>query len=216
MKNGGKEMSEFRQTIAMLRKEKGLSQAELAEKLGVRKTTISNYETGYSTPDRRMLLLLAELFDVSVDFLLGVGDNDTSLEEPFFNLQPIPVVGEVRAGNPTFAQEEILDYLYVPRDFVKGYDYFGLVVNGDSMNMARLLPGDVLLVRRQTTADNGDIVIASFGGEEATVKRYYQNGERVILRPESSNPTYLPIEVDLSTDADFVILGKVVRAVINL
>lgn len=209
-------MSEFRDNIAALRKKMGVSQSDLAEKLGVRKTTISNYETGYSVPDHKMLIKISDVFGVSVDSLLGHQGDDFGAEEPPAAYQIVPVVGEVRAGQPTFAIEEVLGQLFLPRDMVHGYDYFGLVVRGDSMNMARIWPNDILLVRRQSTADNGDVVIATFGNEEATVKRYYRNGNQVTLKPESSNPIHQPIQINLAEEHDFAILGKVIRGIINL
>ena len=209
-------MSEFRKNIARMRKKMGVSQSELAEKLGVRKTTISNYETGYSVPDHKMLIKLSDIFGVSVDSLLGHRGEAPDAAEPPAAYQIVPVVGEVRAGQPTFAIEEILGQLFLPRDMVHGYDYFGLVVRGDSMNLARIQPNDILLVRRQSTADNGDIVIASFGNEEATVKRYFRNGNQVILKPESTNPVYQPIQINLAEENDFAVLGKVIRGIINL
>ncbi len=208
-------MSSFKENIAALRKNAGLSQSNLAKQVGVRKTTISNYETGYSVPDYRILSSLADIFSVSIDSLLG-HQTPSQASEPIIPISFFPIVGEVHAGAPYFAIEEVMGYLPLPKDMVGGYDYFGLVVKGDSMNLARIEPNDILLVRRQNTADNGDIVIAFIDGEEATVKRYFRNGDTVMLYPNSTNPNHLPIQIKLNENKNFTIMGKVMRAIINL
>lgn len=207
-------MSLLNENVAMLRRKLGFSQAELAEKLGVRKTTISNYETGYSNPDAKMLSRLADLFSVSVDQLLGRALPTIAGEPPFSDAVSVPVLGTVHAGSPVFAVQDVIDQIYVASDLVQGFEFFGLRVKGDSMNQARLNEGDTLLVRRQDYAYNGDIVVALIE-EDATVKRFYRQGDMVILTPESSNREHQPIHVDL-TKTKFQIMGKVIRAVISL
>ena len=116
----------------------------------------------------------------------------------------IPIVGDVAAGSPIFADEHIDDYLTFDCD---GHEdqHFALRVRGESMLNAGILPGDLVVVRRQQTAQNGEIVVALLG-EEATVKRLQRRNGEVWLLPE--NEAYQPIN---GTHAS--ILGKVTAVV---
>lgn len=111
----------------------------------------------------------------------------------------VPVIGRVTAGQPILAFEEITGYLCYNTD-APG-DYFALNVTGDSMIEAGILDGDIVIVRRQNTAQNGEIVIAMINGE-ATVKRLKQDGRQIWLMP--ANPAYQPID-----GTDCTILGRV-------
>jgi repressor LexA len=103
---------------------------------------------------------------------------------------PIPVIGQVTAGQPILAQQNIEDYFPLPTDFVNSDECFILRVRGDSMINAGIWDGDLLVVRRQQTATNGDIVVARIE-DEATVKRFFKEHDRVRLQPE--NPAVEPI-----------------------
>jgi repressor LexA len=102
----------------------------------------------------------------------------------------LPLVGQIAAGGPLLAEENIEDYLAVPEPLSRGGDEFLLRVRGDSMVEAGILEGDYVVVRRQQTAQNGDIVVALAGDdeatEEATVKRFFRDNGRVRLQPENS------------------------------
>mgnify|MGYP000813377871 CR=1 FL=1 len=116
----------------------------------------------------------------------------------------VPVVGNVAAGSPILAEECIEDYL----TFDAGGDssqYFALRVRGESMLNAGILPDDLVVVRQQQTANNGEIVVALLG-DEATVKRYSRRNGQVWLLPE--NEAYSPID-----GHDAQILGKVAAVI---
>lgn len=115
---------------------------------------------------------------------------------------PLPLVGQVRAGAPIFAEECVEDVYPFPADLIGNDDCFMLVVQGDSMKNAGILEGDQLIVRRQETAENGEIIVALIG-EEATVKRYFHEADTIRLQPE--NDEYEPIYT-----RDCQILGKVI------
>ena len=118
------------------------------------------------------------------------------------DMVPVPVVGRVTAGIPITATENIEDYLALPQALLGSGEHFILSVRGDSMIEAGILDGDYVIVRRQNTAENGEIVIAMID-DEATVKRYYKENGVYRLQPENS--TMEPIIV-----TDLTILGKVV------
>jgi len=116
----------------------------------------------------------------------------------------IPIVGKVTAGQPILAVENIEDTFPMPIDFLDrgNSDVFMLTIKGDSMVEAGILDKDYVVVRKQTVARNGDIVVALIG-EEATVKRFYKEADHFRLQPENS--AMEPIIVK-----DVAILGKVV------
>jgi repressor LexA len=129
------------------------------------------------------------------------------------NAVMVPVLGRITAGAPILADQNVEDFLAVPADFAGEEDHFALRVSGESMIGAGILDGDVVVVRRQDDADDGDIVAALLPGpaeDEATVKRLHRQGGRVLLVPE--NPTMEPIE----TDEGLTLLGKVVAVLRKL
>jgi repressor LexA len=102
----------------------------------------------------------------------------------------LPLVGEIAAGGPLLAEENIEDYLAVPEPLSAGEEDFLLRVKGDSMIEAGILDGDYVVVRRQQTARDGDIVVALAGddetADEATVKRFFRENGRIRLQPENA------------------------------
>jgi repressor LexA len=119
----------------------------------------------------------------------------------------LPLVGEIAAGGPLLAEENVEEYLAVPEPLSRGGEEFLLRVKGDSMIEAGILEGDYVVAQRQQTAKDGDIVVALAGqdeaADEATVKRFFRESGRVRLQPENSTmePLY-PEHVS--------VLGKVV------
>ena len=114
----------------------------------------------------------------------------------------LPLVGQVAAGQPVLAEENIEEYIQTPAFAGGDSGEYLLRVRGDSMRNVGILEDDVVVVRSQDTADNGDIVVALVG-EEATVKRFFQEDDHVRLQPE--NETMDPIR-----SRDVRVLGKVV------
>jgi repressor LexA len=128
-------------------------------------------------------------------------------QQPETEVRLLPLVGEIAAGGPLLAEENVEAHLAVPEPLSRGGEEFLLRVKGESMIEAGILPADYVVVRRQQTARNGDIVVALAGedeaADEATVKRFYRESGRVRLQPENSamEPLY-PEHVQ--------ILGKVI------
>lgn len=117
-------------------------------------------------------------------------------------LAALPILGRVRAGEPVLAVENIEDYFAVPVDVTGNSDCFMLRVQGESMINAGILEGDLIIVRSQKTAQNGDIVVALLG-DSVTVKRFFKEKDYIRLQPE--NDYMEPILVK-----DCSLLGKVV------
>jgi repressor LexA len=118
----------------------------------------------------------------------------------------LPLIGQIAAGGPLLAEQNVDSYLSVPAPLATGGEEFLLRVRGDSMQDAGILEGDYVVVRRQQDARNGDIVVALVGddesADEATVKRFFRDNARVRLQPE--NEAYEPIYA-----SHVEILGKV-------
>ena len=128
--------------------------------------------------------------------------------------RPIPILGRIAAGSPLLAEENREGELPVAPSALpdRGEDVFALRVRGQSMIDPHIMEGDLVLVRRQDTAQPNDIVVALLeseagGDAEATVKRYLRDGQRVVLKPE--NPTMKPIVVD-PAERQVKVLGKVI------
>lgn len=122
----------------------------------------------------------------------------------------IPIIGQVAAGQPILAQEQVTDRVTIDRFFIgkaPSAEVFGLVVRGDSMIEDGIYDGDYIFVRKQSTAENGEIVVVMIEGE-ATCKRIYHEAERVRLQP--ANASMSPIYVHRSEFRSIDIIGKVV------
>jgi repressor LexA len=129
------------------------------------------------------------------------------------NAVSVPLVGRISAGAPVMADENVEEFLAIPADFAGEDEHFALRVSGESMIGAGILDGDLVVVRRTESADDGDIVVALLPGladDEATVKRFHRDGGRIVLVPE--NPTMAPIEAPDETR----ILGRVVAVLRKL
>jgi repressor LexA len=138
---------------------------------------------------------------------LELTDRRREAEESRRDVHRLPLVGDIAAGGPLLAEQNIEDYLGVPEPLSRGGEEFLLRVKGDSMVKAGILDGDFVVVQRGQDARNGEIVVALAGddesADEATVKRFFREDGRVRLQPESDalGPIY----------ADHVqILGKVI------
>ena len=117
----------------------------------------------------------------------------------------VPLIGDVAAGTNVLAQENVEDLIPLPTDFTGEGELFMLRVRGESMIDAGILDGDFVVARQQNVADSGDMVVAGIPGEEATVKTFKRQGNKVVLVP--SNPRMKPME--FSSD-EVTIYGKVV------
>ena len=205
---GNKEV--FSRNLRALMQRFGKSRNQVCDDLGFKYTTFNDWYNGNKYPRIDKIEMLADYFHVLKSDLIedktNLPSNATPLE--FAHLKRIPILGRIAAGTPIFAEENIEGYTYT--DLNGGSEYFGLRVHGDSMDAARIHDGDVVIVRRQETVENGQIAVCLIDGQEATLKRFSQNGNIVTLMPQSTNPANQPFVFDLrETHVD--ILGLVVR-----
>ena len=126
---------------------------------------------------------------------------DDSGMEPASSGISIPLIGRIAAGTPVLAEENIEDYLTFPEEMFGSGEFFALNVSGDSMIEGGIFDGDIAIIKKQNTADNGDIVAALLE-DEATLKVLQKTSDSIKLLPKNS--AYKPIEV-----REFTVLGKI-------
>lgn len=174
--------------LRKLREQKGVSQAELARSLGVARSTICQYEANRREPDNETLSKLADYFGVSTDYIL---EREESNRPPKSNRGKwIPVYGEIAAGIPIEAIEDIIDYEEIPNEMAATGDYIALRIKGDSME-PRIKEGDVVIIRRQENVENGEIAAVMVNGDNATLKQIKREDNGLWLI--SSNQAYPPV-----------------------
>lgn len=166
--------------LRSLRKKSGMTQQALADMMNVTDGTISYWETGKTNLSYATALSLANIFHVSPAYLLG--DSDTfsgngMLKEPGMR---IPVVGAIRAGIPITAIEDVEDWEEIPAAMARGGDYIALRVRGSSME-PKIYDGDIAIIRRQETVDNGQVAAILINGDEATIKKVKRTPEGIML-----------------------------------
>lgn len=190
-----------------LREQRGLSQAGLAQRLGVGQSAVGNWESGRALPSSAMLQKIASFFDVSVDYLCGISQVRNPAKPGSLR---VPVLGDVAAGIPIEAITDIVDYEEIDAALAKTGDFFGLRIKGSSME-PRMQDGDVVIVRKQDTAESGETVVVLVNGDSATVKKIKYGLDGITLLP--TNPSYDPIFYS-ATEVESLpvrVIGKVVE-----
>lgn len=170
--------------IRTLRKEKGLSQEELAKLIPVNQTAISQWERGITYPSSNAIKRLCQIFEQPANIFLEI--EETNKQSGI----KIPVFSHVAAGVPISAIEDIVDYEEITEELAASGEYFGIIVKGDSME-PKFSTGDVVIVRSQPTAETGDIAIVMIENENATCKKIKMTPEGIMLI--SLNPSYEPM-----------------------
>lgn len=212
-------MTELYKNIKTLREQLGFSQDELAKRTGyTSRSSIAKIEKGLVDLSQSKIELFAEVLGVSPGDLMGwenEGFVDSEKEMAKYAASKnkgikIPVLGEVAAGIPIDAIEDIIDYEEITQDMAKQGDFFGLIIKGNSME-PKISDGDVVIVRKQSSVENGEIAVVLVNGDSATVKRvkYMDNG--IILMP--TNPQYEPMFYDKQQVATLPvqIIGRVME-----
>lgn len=178
--------------IKTLREKANMSQEALAKTLGVTQQAIDAWERSKNDPRKSTIDKLATMFNVSTDFLFGRVDKNINLSsvQEVDGFIILPVIGEIRAGIPVLAEENILDYEKIPNNWVNSGDYLILEIVGDSMIDIGILPGGKVLIRQQDKCDSGDIAAVLIDDDvecTATLKRVFLHPERneIELVPEN-------------------------------
>lgn len=185
------------------RKAKGLTQVDVAKIIGISQNGYSDWETGKNRVDARSLAKLADLYGVTINYLLGESEMHSKGVR-------IPVLGDVAAGIPIDAIENIVDYEEIDTAMAATGEFFGLRIKGCSME-PRIKENDVVIVRKQDDADTGDTAVILVNGDSATVKRIKKEPSGISLIP--NNPAY-DIRFYSAEEIDSLpvrIIGKVVE-----
>ena len=191
--------------------EMGLKVADVAKGTGIRNGVFSDWKMGRYTPKADKIKKVADFLGVSPEYLLGQADlKYANMSFCEGGVARIPVVGNVAAGYPFFANEEILDYEEIDERYLQQGKMFGLRIAGDSME-PEIKKGSVAIVRSQPDADSGDIVIVKINGDEATCKRLQKHSNGISLL--SNNPSYTPVFFTANevTHLPVSIVGKVLE-----
>lgn len=195
----------FAENLNRLVNSRNLSQREIATRINVSPQTFNTWMQGKAIPRMGKIQLLADYFKIEKSDLIEKKTNVT-LSQGI----KIPVLGTVPAGIPISAVEDILDYEEIPQSWANQGQFFALKIKGDSME-PRMISGDVAIVKQQSDADSGDIVIALVNGNEATCKKLEKTNNGIMLI--STNTKYAPMffSNEQINELPVVILGKVVE-----
>lgn len=194
-----------------------LTQKEVADKVGVSEATISRWEGGQiANMKRQYIAAYADALRTTPSFIMTGKEGEEkehtpSLPTGAIPVRPgpmIPVLGEVRCGRPMYAEENISGY--ISYQGISGDQYFALRAVGDSMNAAGICDGDTVIVRQQDAVDPGTIAVVCVNGDEATLKRFRQEGDTVFLSPQSYDPRYQVQVYDLKK-TPVHIMGRVME-----
>lgn len=206
--------STFAERLKEALKNNNMSAAELCRLTNTPESVMSQYKSGKYVAKQKRLDNYANILKVSIPWLMGedVPMNVISMPNEATPYNPvmhrIPILGYISAGLPIYADEHIEDYTYT--DLNGGAEYFALRVKGDSMNAVNIPEGSVLIVRRQSTVENGEIAVVRVNEDNATVKRFKQEKNIVTLIPQSYNPKHEVQIYDLKKDK-IDIVGKVME-----
>lgn len=193
--------------IRIRREELQMSQDELAQAIGYKsRSSINKIELGVYSLRQSKIKEIADALRTTPEYIMGW----TTPEPPQPKGVSIPVLGDVQAGLPVTAVEDILDYEEIDKDMASRGEYFGLRIHGQSME-PRMLEGDVVIVRCQPMVENGEVAIVKVNGDMATVKKVRFTSDGLMLVP--LNPTFEPIFYTAAEIAELPvrIIGKVVE-----
>ena len=203
--------------IKELRQLHKLSVKDFAAKIGVSPSTIYMYQSGERDPSPEVMESIADLFNVDMDYLYcrsnianmaleyasGHAIKEISKED---NYKTIPIIGEVACGVPIFAEQNIIGYTQTDK---KDNVDFALYAKGDSMNNSKIDDGDLVYIRQQSVVENGEVALVLVNNDTATLKKFYDYGDKIVLRPDSMNPEHKE-QVYKKKETNIVIQGKVI------
>lgn len=196
-------MSIFGKRIKEARDSLGMNRTEFAEYVGSSTENISRYESGDMGVSLKAVAAIAEKLNINPGWFLG-WSQEKYCDKPV-EMKKIPIVGNIAAGLPILAQQNIEGYEVIDKE--KHID-FCLRVKGDSMMGARIFDGDLVYIRQQPEVENGEIAVVIVGEEEATLKRFYKIDGNVVLRAE--NPKYKDVLFSKKELKNIKIIGKAI------
>ncbi|MCL2507648.1 MAG: helix-turn-helix domain-containing protein [Oscillospiraceae bacterium] len=187
--------------IRILRRQKKLSQIELAGICGVHQTAVSQWEQGRTKPDLDSLVKMAACFNVSVDMILGT---DAGLSEK------IPVIDHIRGGMKPPRDGEIVQFEPITADMADSGEHFAIKAAGEAMRPV-FSAGDILIVRRQDSVNSGELALVLIGREDAVARRVIKKGTSIMLAPFNAEFEPILFTEDEIRETPVAIIGKIVE-----
>ena len=175
----------FSKNLKAIMEQRGKDRKQVCADLGLKYTTFTDWYNGNKYPRIDKIEILADYFGILKSDLIEDKDGFPTNAIPYTPTPQAPILGSIPAGYPVLALEDIEGYADIP--YPDEENYFFLRVSGNSME-PKIHTGDLVLIRRQKYASEGQIVAARVNGDEATLKRYKRQGEIVLLLPE--NPAF--------------------------
>ena len=204
----------FADRLRELRIRKNMTQGELSKATGLTQSAIAMYETGKREPKIEVMELLADYFNVDMNYITGKTDKTTMLSASAIDaidVIKIPLLGRVVAGDPQEAIQEADEFIYIPSmNHRRSDDYFALRVNGESME-PNLMDGDIAIVHIQPDVDSGQIAVVLIDNQDSTVKRVFITPDGITLvadNPAVFSPRFFTNDDCLTLPVK--ILGRVV------
>lgn len=190
---------------------RGKDRKQVCKDLGFKYTTFTDWYNGNKYPRIDKIEMLADYFGVLKSDLIEDKTELPSNAILYNSSHKVPIIGSIPAGYPVLAFEDIEGYADIP--YSDEENYFFLRVNGESMKNAGIHTGDLVLIRRQKCADDGQVVAARVNGDEATLKRYKRQGNSVLLLPENPDfePRIVPVSDFENGDAEIIGIALEVR-----
>lgn len=199
-------MSWFGIHVKGLRKLAGMTQEQLARRVGVGLTTIENIESGYLVaPEPSLVEKFAKTFDVTVEELIRSQPMENAAERA----KEVYVVNEICPDTALPSWNDVVDVIYVNRDVLRGYDHIAVKVKDNAMLLEGIKCDSTALVRVNAPVKNGDIVLAVYE-KKSIIRKYYSDGMQILLRAANAMENYPDIRLDAKKDRSNII-GKVVR-----
>lgn len=183
-----------------------LSQKEVAQRVYVSQQAYAKWETGKATPNLETIVLLANLFNVTTDYLLG--NNQETKQKGV----KVPLFEEKQLSIPLNVVEEVLNYEELTSELANTGTFFALKIQDKSME-PKLLEEDIVIIRQQNTVENGEIAVVLVNGKEATIKQIIKQDNGIILNGFNSS-VYPPVFYTNQQieELPITILGKVIES----
>ncbi|MRF37172.1 transcriptional regulator [Staphylococcus sp. KY49P] len=182
-----------------------------SEEVGLAYTTVrSILERGVFNAKVENVIKICKGLDIKPEDLMGIEKPKVESSIDTLPVKKIPVVSQISAGLPIYSEENLIDYIYFATDKIASdKEEFALRVSGDSMDKI-FQEGDVVVIEKDSTVENGQLGVVMINGYNATVKRIRYNNDQIILIPESNNPNHYPQVYGVNDEVKIV--GRVVAS----
>jgi len=206
LENERSDIMKIGKVIQLIREKKGINQKELADKINISYSVMNRIESGERPVRDEEIKNIANVLDVSTDYLLGAENRTTETKKGV----KIPVLGSISAGVPIEAVTDIIDYEEITEEMANQGEHFALQINGDSME-PKFSQGDVVIVRKQPTVESGEIGIVLVNGHDATIKKIEKSEKGIYIIPTNNkySPKFFNNE-DIQ-ELPVLILGRVIE-----